>query len=143
MVLAAAVCAGGSCSGKATAKLTLTPRKGRKRSYSFTIARSLKLADRGATQLRLKLSRTDRKRIDAARKAALTLTVTERHAARQPRLHTDDVIASPTRSTAIVAASHSNPSGSVNGPASLPIASRCEPLPSCATPASLASARRP
>ena len=76
MILAAAVCSGGSCSGKATAKLTLTPRKGRKRSYSFTIARSLKLADRGATQLRLKLSRTDRKRIDAARKATLTLTVT-------------------------------------------------------------------
>ena len=76
MVLAAAVCVGGSCSGKATAKLTLTPRKGRKRSYSFTIARSLKLADRGSTRLTLKLKRADRKRIDAARKATLTLTVT-------------------------------------------------------------------
>ncbi len=76
MLLAAAVCAGGPCSGKATAKLTLTPRKGRKRAYTFTIAKSLKLADGGATVLRLKLSRTDRKRIGAARKAALTLTVT-------------------------------------------------------------------
>ena len=76
MVLAAAVCVGGTCSGKATAKLTLTPRKGRKRSYSFTIARSLKLADRGSTRLTLKLKRADRKRIDAARKATLTLTVT-------------------------------------------------------------------
>jgi hypothetical protein len=37
---------------------------------------SLKLADRGATVLTLKLSRRDRKRIDAARKAQLTLTVT-------------------------------------------------------------------
>jgi hypothetical protein len=76
MVLAAAVCVGGTCSGKATAKLTLTPRKGRKRSYNFTIARSLKLADRGSTRLTLKLKRADRKRIDAARKAKLTLTVT-------------------------------------------------------------------
>ena len=51
MLLAAAVCAGGPCSGKATAKLTLTPRKGRKRAYTFTIAKSLKLADGGATVL--------------------------------------------------------------------------------------------
>ena len=76
MTLAAAVCSGGSCSGKATAKLTLTPRKGRKRAYNFTLVRSLKLADRGASLLRLKLSRSDRTRIGAARKAALTLTVT-------------------------------------------------------------------
>ena len=41
------------------------------------------------------------------------------------------------------AASHANPSGSVKGPASLPIASRCDPVPSGGTPASLARARRP
>jgi hypothetical protein len=76
MVLGAAVCSGGSCSGKATAKLTLTPRTGKKRSYSFTLVRSLRLADGGATRLTLKLKRTDRRRIDAARKASLTLTVT-------------------------------------------------------------------
>jgi hypothetical protein len=76
MLLGAAVCDGGSCSGRATAKLTLTPRTGRKRSYRFTIVRSLKLADRGATRLTLKLKRADRKRITAARKATLTLTVT-------------------------------------------------------------------
>jgi glycolate oxidase len=39
--------------------------------------------------------------------------------------------------------SHANPSGSVKGPASLPMVSRCDPVPSGDTPASLASARRP
>ena len=76
MLLAAAVCAASPCSGKATAKLTLTPRKGRKRSYNFTLLKSLKLAAGTGTVLSLKLSRTDRKRIDAARKASLVLTVT-------------------------------------------------------------------
>ena len=76
MLLAAAVCVGGQCSGKASAKLTLTPRKGRKRSYTFDIVKRLRLSDGGAMALTLKLSRADRKRIDAARKAALTLTVT-------------------------------------------------------------------
>lgn len=40
------------------------------------------------------------------------------------------------------AASHANPSGSVNGSASLPMTIRCDPLPSEETPASLARARR-
>ena len=40
------------------------------------------------------------------------------------------------------AASHTNPSGSVNGPASLPTTRRCDPVPSGETPATLASARR-
>jgi hypothetical protein len=40
------------------------------------------------------------------------------------------------------AASHANPSGSVKGPASLPITSRCDPVPSGETPATLARARR-
>lgn len=40
-------------------------------------------------------------------------------------------------------ASHANPSGSVNGSASLPITIRCDPVPSGETPASLARARRP
>ena len=39
-------------------------------------------------------------------------------------------------------ASHVNPSGSVTGPASLPMASRCDPVPFGGTPASLAAARR-
>jgi Penicillin binding protein transpeptidase domain/Penicillin-binding Protein dimerisation domain len=39
-------------------------------------------------------------------------------------------------------ASHANPSGSVKGPASLPITSRCDPAPSGETPASFARARR-
>jgi predicted ATPase/class 3 adenylate cyclase len=38
--------------------------------------------------------------------------------------------------------SHANPSGSVKGSASLPITSRCDPVPSAGTPASLARARR-
>jgi hypothetical protein len=76
LVIAAAVCAGGTCSGKATAKLTLTPRKGRKRSYNFTLVKSLKLADGRATALTLKLGKAERRRIGAARRAALTLTVT-------------------------------------------------------------------
>jgi acyltransferase-like protein len=41
------------------------------------------------------------------------------------------------------AASHANPSWSVKGPASLPMTSRCDPVPSGVTPASLARARRP
>ena len=40
------------------------------------------------------------------------------------------------------AASQMNPSGSVNGPASLVMAIRCDPVPSGGTPASLARARR-
>ena len=40
------------------------------------------------------------------------------------------------------AASQMNPSGSVKGPASLPMTIRCDPVPSCSTPASLAAARR-
>lgn len=40
-------------------------------------------------------------------------------------------------------ASHSKPSGSTNSPRPLPMTSRCEPVPSGATPASLAAARRP
>src|SRR5262249_57597003 len=39
-------------------------------------------------------------------------------------------------------ACHANPSGSVKGPASLPMTIRCEPVPSGETPASLAAARR-
>src|SRR5262249_42584810 len=39
-------------------------------------------------------------------------------------------------------ASHANPSGSVNGSAAPVITIRCDPVPSGATPASLASARR-
>jgi hypothetical protein len=42
-----------------------------------------------------------------------------------------------------VTGSQANPSGSVKEPASPPIASRCDPVPSGATPASLARARRP
>lgn len=38
---------------------------------------------------------------------------------------------------------HTNPSGSVNGPASPPILIRCDPVPSGGTPASLARALRP
>jgi predicted kinase len=51
----------------------------------------------------------------------------------------DEVLAAAHPATA----SHSNPSGSVKEPASPPIASRCDPEPSGATPASLARARRP
>src|SRR5262249_21909481 len=40
------------------------------------------------------------------------------------------------------AACHANPSGSVKGPASLPMTIRCDPVPSGETPASLAAARR-
>ena len=40
------------------------------------------------------------------------------------------------------AGGHANPSGSVNGPASLPIVSRCDPVPSGETPASFARERR-
>jgi SMI1 / KNR4 family (SUKH-1) len=42
----------------------------------------------------------------------------------------------------LTGAAHANPSGSVKGPASLPITSRCDPDPSAETPASLARARR-
>lgn len=38
--------------------------------------------------------------------------------------------------------SQANPSGSVRGPASLPMTMRCEPVPSGSTPASSAAARR-
>ena len=51
----------------------------------------------------------------------------------------DEVLAAAHPATA----SHSNPSGSVKEPVSPTIASRCEPEPSGATPASLARARRP
>jgi hypothetical protein len=44
----------------------------------------------------------------------------------------------PAQSDAV---SQANPSGSVKGPASLPIMSRCDPVPSGETPASLARAR--
>ncbi len=50
------------------------------------------------------------------------------------------VLVVPARS---YAASQVNPSGSVKGPARLPMMIRCDPLPSGETPASLARARRP
>jgi hypothetical protein len=75
--IAAAVCSGGTCAGKATAKLALTPKaKGKKKAYTLTLNKALKLADGQGAKLTLKLSRTYRKRIKAARKATLTLTVT-------------------------------------------------------------------
>ncbi|HWI73328.1 MAG TPA: choice-of-anchor D domain-containing protein, partial [Baekduia sp.] len=40
--IAAAVCVGGTCRGKATAKLTLTPRKGKKKSTTLTLVKALK-----------------------------------------------------------------------------------------------------
>jgi hypothetical protein len=46
----------------------------------------------------------------------------------------------PPQSTAF---SQTKPSGSVKGPLSVPMEIPCEPLPSGATPASLARARRP
>ena len=116
MVLAAAVCVGGTCSGKATAKLTLTPRKGRKRSYTFTIARSLKLADGGVDPAHLKLKRAT---ANGSRRAQGHARAHghQRHQACQPRVHIDDLIASPENPgpTAIAGASQANPSGSVNG----------------------------
>ena len=76
--LAAAVCVGGSCSGKATAKLTLTPRKGRKRSYSFTIAPVVEARrPTASTRLTLKLKpELTASGSTPQRKATLTLTVT-------------------------------------------------------------------
>ena len=147
MVLAAAVCVGGTCSGKATAKLTLTPRKGRKRSYSFTdrpVAEARRPQARPRLTLKLKRKRTASGSTPRARPRS-TPDGHQRHAAPQPRVHTDDRSAAEEfrGSTVIAAASHVEPVRVGEGPASLPMASRCEPLPSGATPASLASARRP
>lgn len=77
-VIAAAVCAGGTCSGKATAKLTLTPKaKGKKKVVkTYTLVKALKLGDGQGARLKLKLPAKDRKAIKAARKATVTLTVT-------------------------------------------------------------------
>jgi hypothetical protein len=77
-LLGAAVCDGGPCRGTATAKLTLTPKaKGKKPSTkTITLVKTLKLSDDQAAKLTLKLSSKDRKAIKAARKATVTLTVT-------------------------------------------------------------------
>jgi hypothetical protein len=76
--IAVAACAGGTCRGAATAKLTLTPKaKGRKKVVkTIILVKDLRLADGRATRLTLKLSAKDRKAVKAARKATLTLTVT-------------------------------------------------------------------
>jgi hypothetical protein len=74
--IAVAACAGGSCSATATAKLTLTSKAGKKVSKTITLVKDLRLADGRATKLTLKLSAKDRKAIKAARKATVTLTVT-------------------------------------------------------------------
>ena len=50
-LLAAAVCSGGTCAGKATAKLTLTPRRAAS-APTRTLVKRLRLADRGAIALR-------------------------------------------------------------------------------------------
>ncbi|HET6507333.1 MAG TPA: M12 family metallo-peptidase [Baekduia sp.] len=77
-VIAAAACAGGTCAGTATAKLTLTPKaKGKKKVVkTIVLAKALKLGDGQAARLTLKLSAKDRKAIKAAGKATVTLTVT-------------------------------------------------------------------
>jgi hypothetical protein len=77
-LIAAATCTGGSCRGTATAKLVLTPKaKGkRKTTKTITLAKALKLSDGQAAKLTLKLPAKDRKAIKAARKATVTLTVT-------------------------------------------------------------------
>jgi hypothetical protein len=74
--IAAAACTGGTCSGKATAKLTLTPRRGTARSSTITVAKALTLRAGQAAGLTLKLTATQRKAITAARAAKLVLTVT-------------------------------------------------------------------
>jgi Metallo-peptidase family M12B Reprolysin-like len=77
-LLAVAVCAGGSCSGKATVKLTLTPKAKHKRktTKTITLVRALRLSDGQGAKLTLKLSAKDRKAIKASKKATVTLTVT-------------------------------------------------------------------
>jgi len=83
------------------------------------------------------MSRVEAAIVAAARQPDGTLML------RSDRLTTaelaDEVLAAAHPATA----SHSNPSGSVKGPPSPPMVSRCEPVPSGATPASLARARRP
>jgi hypothetical protein len=74
--IAVAICVDGTCRGKATAKLTLTSRKGRKTSQTLTLVKALRLADGKGARLVLKLSAKRRKAIAAARKASLALTVT-------------------------------------------------------------------
>jgi hypothetical protein len=74
--IAAATCAGGTCRGRATAKLTLTSRTGRRTTRTITLVKVLKLADGRATRLVLRLSARDRRAIAAARRASLKLTVT-------------------------------------------------------------------
>jgi hypothetical protein len=73
--LAVATCVGGTCAGKASVRLTRTSRTGRRTSKTITIG-TLRLASGKAKKLTLKLSSKDRKAIAGARKASLTLTVT-------------------------------------------------------------------
>jgi hypothetical protein len=73
--LAVATCVGGTCSGKASAKLALTSSKGKRTTRTIAIG-AVKLASGKAKKLALKLSSKNRKAIAAARKASLTLTVT-------------------------------------------------------------------
>ncbi|WP_445152368.1 choice-of-anchor D domain-containing protein [Baekduia sp. Peel2402] len=76
-VIAAAVCTGGTCTGKATAKLTLTPKHGKAtKSTTIAVTKALTLRSGQASTLTLKLTAKQRKAIKAARKATLTLTVT-------------------------------------------------------------------
>lgn len=74
--IAAAACTGGTCSGKATAKLTLTPRRGKAKSTTITLVKALTLRSGQARRLTLKLTAKQRKAIKAARRAKLVLTVT-------------------------------------------------------------------
>jgi hypothetical protein len=73
--IAAATCFGGTCRGRATAKLTLTSRTGKRTSRTISVA-TIKLADGKGVRLTLKLSAKTRRAIAAARKASLRLTVT-------------------------------------------------------------------
>lgn len=78
-LIAVAACAGGTCAGKATAKLTLTPKaKGRRKTTrTYTLVKALRLGDGQAARLTLKLPAKDRKAIKAARRATVTLTATD------------------------------------------------------------------
>jgi hypothetical protein len=115
------------------------------------LARVLQAPTSRSTLLRLLMSVPDPEHTDqlgkaiaecAQRRAVSPPDAQERRSSHAGLSWGGGLTAPPRRPTQRDAASHTNPSGSVKGPASLPIMSRCDPVPSAATPATLARAGR-